>query len=191
MQSQLHHFHHLIHPQSDCEHSSSPSFHNHAAAEVISVHFPPGNAKIATYISMAFCCQKFGWYPLQVWTRQWDIIMLCFQVFHPASSVCCTVFPYPHSPHMHMCVLVRACFVSVHKCQNAQTRHLLVVTGVCVIYEGDALGGVTGSRGLVQPLILMGADVWLLWHSSIIMKQHRHHSLRAAPSAECGEIKCT
>lgn len=45
--SQLQHFHHLFHPQSEHEHSSSTFSTRTAAAEVISVHFTPGNAKIA------------------------------------------------------------------------------------------------------------------------------------------------
>lgn len=95
-----------------------------------------------------------------------------------------------------MCACVRVCLnVKIHNPR-------IYVTGVCVIFKWvwhtRDFSKMKGGWGLIQPIILMGADVLLLWHSSIIMVQwthsllqHHHHSLRAAPSAECGEIKCT
>lgn len=181
LQSQLHHFHHLFHPQSEHEHSSSPLSTRTAAAEVISVHFTPGNAKIAA------CYLHFCGFQLSE-IRMISLVGLNQTVGHndvvfPSISPCkLSLLRWVSLATELSCPPVCACVrVCAYAWMSKYRTPYLRVTGVCVIFKwvwhARGFSKVKGSWGLIQPMILMGANVLLLWHSSIIMIQWTHSLL--------------
>lgn len=114
--------------------SQAPLWIRTAAAELISIHFTPCDAKIgvATYMSVGFSCRKFTWYLLLVWIRQEDIITLYSVVFRPVCSVrltSCRASPVC----MHVCVHESMCAFYL----GDMTSNSSVCVRVCVCEGGD------------------------------------------------------
>lgn len=151
LQSQLHHFHHLLHGQSEHEHSSSPLSTRTAAAEVISVHFTPGNAKIAA------CYLHFCGFQLS------EIRMISLVGLNQTVGHNYVVFPSISPSKLSLlrqvsfatelsrapvCVIVRVC---AYAWMSKYTTPHLLVKGVCHIQVSVTHQGLQQSEGELRP----------------------------------------